>query len=87
MQQPVTLFGETDSQRCTRLRLGISNLNVANRPSAEVDDGAAGGSGGDWTPPRAAGSGDESDGRGVRTSQKRKRRSFACSTSLCFVLF
>ena len=31
MHQPVTLFGETDSQRCSRLRLDISN--VANSPS------------------------------------------------------
>ena len=51
MQQPVTLFGETDSQLCARLEQEIIS-NAANRPSDDAEDEAAGGSGTDWNPPR-----------------------------------
>ena len=73
MQQPVTLFGETDSQRCARLEQEIIS-NAANRPSDDAEDEAAGGSGTDWTPARP--SRDES-GDGRRRASPGRRASAA----------
>ena len=82
-RRPVTLIGETDAQRCARLGLEISNL--AN-PSADAADGAAAGSGEEWTHPSSkeerSSAGDDADSRSDDASPTptRKHRWFACTT-------
>ena len=83
MQRPATLFGETNAQRCARLGLEISNF--AN-PSADATDGAAAGSGEEWTHPRSkeerSSAEDDADSRSDDASPTptRKYRWFACTT-------